>query len=78
MTLLVCLFITLITFMFVKAESASEAGTSRASMNRTEKFNAAKGVQSNYNEYKDFHSREAEAHILRIIYGDVWNVQSRR
>lgn len=49
--------------MFVKAESAGEVGTSRASMNRTGKFNAAKGVQSNYNEYKDFHSREVEGHI---------------
>ena len=49
--------------MFVKAESAGEVGTSRASMNRTEKFNAAKGVQPNYNEYKDLHSREVEAHI---------------
>lgn len=49
--------------MFVKDKSASEIGTSRASMNRTGKFNAAKGVQTNYNEYKDFHSREVEAHI---------------
>ena len=36
--------------MFVKDKSASEIGTSRASMNRTGKFNAAKGVQTNYNE----------------------------
>lgn len=49
--------------MFVKDKSASDIGTSRASTNRTEKFNAAKGVQTNYNEYKDFHSREVEAHI---------------
>ena len=49
--------------MFVKAESAAELGTSRASMNRTGKFNAAKGVHTHYNEYKDFHSREVEAHI---------------
>lgn len=49
--------------MFVKPESAAELGTSRASMNRTGKFNAAKGVHSHYNEYKDFHSREIEAHI---------------
>ena len=40
--------------MFVKAESAGEVGTSRESMNLTVKFNAAKGIQSNYNEYKDF------------------------
>ena len=49
--------------MFVKDKSASEIGTSRASMNQTGKFNAAKGVQTNYNEYKDFHLREVEAHI---------------
>ena len=49
--------------MFVKPESAAELGTSRASMNRTGTFNAAKGVHSHYNEYKDFHSREIEAHI---------------
>lgn len=49
--------------MFVKAESAAEIGTSRASMNRTGKFNAAKGVQTHYNEYKDSHSRQIEAHI---------------
>lgn len=49
--------------MFVKNDSAAEIGTSRASMNRCGKTNAAKGVHSNYNEYKDFHSRELEAHI---------------
>ena len=49
--------------MFVKDKSASEIGTSRASMNRTAKFTTAKGVQTNYNEYKDFPSREMEAHI---------------
>ena len=49
--------------MFVKNASAAELGTSRASMNRTGKFNAAKGVKTHYNEYKDFHSREVEAHI---------------
>lgn len=49
--------------MFVKAESAAEISTSRASVNRTGKFSAAKGVQTHYNEYKDFHSREIEAHM---------------
>lgn len=49
--------------MFVKNESAAELGTSRANMNRTGKTNAAKGVHNNYNEYKDFHSREVESHI---------------
>ena len=32
-------------------------------MNRTGKTTAAKGVHSNYNEYKEFHEREVEAHI---------------
>ncbi|KAL9977376.1 hypothetical protein ACROYT_G014769 [Oculina patagonica] len=49
--------------MFVKNASAAELGTSRASMNRIGKFNAAKGVKTHYNEYKDFHSREVEVHI---------------
>ena len=49
--------------MFVKNASAAELGASRASMHRTGKFNAAKGVKTHYNEYKDFHSREVEAHI---------------
>jgi len=49
--------------MFVKDESAAEVCTSRASMNRCGKSNAAKGVHNNYNEYKEFHLREVEAHI---------------
>ncbi|CAB3990580.1 hypothetical protein AC249_AIPGENE23166 [Paramuricea clavata] len=32
-------------------------------MNRTGKYNAAKGVEHHYNEYKEFHQREIEAHI---------------
>lgn len=48
---------------FVKAKSAAELGTSAASINRTGKTNAKKGVHSNYNEYKEFHEREVEAHI---------------
>ena len=48
--------------LFVK-DSFSEVGTSKASMNRTGKTNAAKGVHNNYNEYKDFSDRETEAHI---------------
>lgn len=44
-------------------DSFSEVGTSKASMNRTGKTNAAKGVHNNYNEYKDFSDRETEAHI---------------
>jgi len=49
--------------MFVDDGSAAEIGTSRASINRTGKTNAAKGVHNHYNEYKDFHAREVEAHI---------------
>ena len=44
-------------------QSAAEVGTSAASINRTGKTNARKGIQSNYNDYKDFHEREMEAHI---------------
>jgi hypothetical protein len=32
-------------------------------MNRTGKYNAAKGVENHHNEYKEFHDREIEAHI---------------
>ena len=38
-------------------------GTSRASMNRTGKTTASKGIDQTYNEYKEFHEREVEAHI---------------
>lgn len=49
--------------MFVKHSSSAEVGTSRSSMNRTGKTNASKGVHNHYNEYKEFHQREVEAHI---------------
>ena len=45
----------------------AEIGTSRASMNRTAKTNASKGVHNHYNEYKDFHTREIEAHICALF-----------
>lgn len=48
--------------LFVK-DSYSEIGTSKASMNRTGKTNASKGVHNHYNEYKEFSDRETEAHI---------------
>ena len=32
-------------------------------MNRTGKTRAAQGVDKQYNEYKDFHQAEIEAHI---------------
>lgn len=49
--------------IFVDDSSCAEIGTSRASINRTGKTNAAKGVPNHYNEYKEFHEREVEAHI---------------
>ncbi|KAK3741568.1 hypothetical protein QZH41_012511 [Actinostola sp. cb2023] len=48
---------------FVSDGSAREIGTSRASMNRVGKTRAAQGVKKYYNEYKDFHQCEVEAHI---------------
>ena len=56
--------------MFVNDASATEVGTSHASMNRTVKTNAAKGVQNNYNEYKELHRRVA---CLCSIHGFEWN-----
>ena len=50
--------------MFVSHASAGEIGTTSASINRTGKTNAAKGVESHFNEYSEFHTRETEAHIL--------------
>ncbi|XP_028414794.1 uncharacterized protein LOC114537881 [Dendronephthya gigantea] len=49
--------------IFSSHSSVNEIGTSRASMNRTGKINASKGVENNYNEYKEFHLCETEAHI---------------
>ena len=46
--------------MFVNHSSAAEIGTTRASINRTGKTNAGKGVE---NHYSEFHARETEAHI---------------
>lgn len=34
-----------------------------ASINRTGKTNASKGVENHYNEYSEFHARETEAYI---------------
>lgn len=50
--------------MFVNHSSSSEVGTTSASINRTGKSNAAKGIESHYNEYSEFHQCEVEAHIL--------------
>ncbi|KXJ11341.1 hypothetical protein AC249_AIPGENE23188 [Exaiptasia diaphana] len=49
--------------LFVNHSSASEVGTTMASINRTGKSNAAKDCHNHYNEYNEFHSRETEAHI---------------
>lgn len=58
------LFLNQVEFnTFVDHTSSAEVGTTRASINRTGKTNAAKGVSSNYNEYKEFHQCEVEAHI---------------
>ena len=46
--------------MFVQDSSSKELGTTRASINRTAKTNAAKGIESHFNEYKDFHKCEVE------------------
>ena len=53
--------------MFVKHSSAAEIGTTSASINRTGKTNAAKGVESHFNEYSEFHAREIEARILASV-----------
>jgi len=50
--------------MFFKEESATEIGTSCASMNRTGTTNAKKGPHKDYNAYRDFHERGFEGHIL--------------
>lgn len=57
-------FVSQIEFSrFVRHSSGGEVGTTRSSMNRTGKTTAAKGVEKKYNEYKEFHDREVEAHI---------------
>ena len=48
---------------FVDHSTVAEKGTTRASMNRTGKTNAAKGVENHYNEYSVFNTREFEAHV---------------
>ncbi|CAB3986486.1 hypothetical protein AC249_AIPGENE16794 [Paramuricea clavata] len=49
--------------MFCKSDSGNELGTTKASMNRTRKTNASAGPGKKYNEYKEFHQCELEAHI---------------
>jgi len=49
--------------IFLKDDSAPEIGTTTATINRTGKTNAKKGVDD-YNAYRDFHDREVEGHIL--------------
>ena len=62
--------------MFVDHSSAAEVGTTRASINRTGKTNAAKGVENHYNEYSEFHAREIEAHMC-LFYGNDRNENNR-
>lgn len=50
--------------MFVSHASGGEMGTSMASINRTGKTNASKGVENHFIEYSEFHNWEVEAHIL--------------
>ncbi|PFX23522.1 hypothetical protein AWC38_SpisGene11929 [Stylophora pistillata] len=50
--------------LFAKESSATEIGTSYASMNRSGKTNARKGPEKDYNSYKDFFDRQTEAHIV--------------
>lgn len=50
--------------LFFSNDSVGDVGSSCASINRTGKNNAKKGPQVDYNEYKDFHDREIEAHII--------------
>ena len=50
--------------MFFNEDSASEIGTSCASMNRPGKTNAKRGPNKDYNAYRDFHERELEGHIV--------------
>ncbi len=57
------IFIKLEFKMFVNHSSVEERGTTRASINRTGKTNAAKGAENHFNEYSEFHAREIEAHI---------------
>ena len=51
--------------MFVNHSSAAEIGTTRASINRTGKTNAANGVENHMNivNFMPGRSREVEAHI---------------
>ena len=49
--------------MFVNHSSAAEVATSRASINRTGKTNATKGVENHFNEHSGFQKREIEAHL---------------
>ena len=59
-----CTFLTQIeNKIFLKDDSAPEIGTTTATINRTGKTNAKKGVDD-YNAYRDFHDREVEGHIL--------------
>ena len=48
---------------FVDHSSVAEKCTTQVNMNRMGKTSAAKGVEKNYNEYSEIHTREFEAHV---------------
>ena len=65
--------------LFFKECSASEIGTSCASMNRTGKSNAKKGPDEDYNAYRDFIDRETEAHIIArwMVFAGMNDLESK-
>ena len=66
--------------MFYKEDSATEIGTSCASMNRTGKTNAKKGPLKDYNAYQDFHDREFESHVVSAFmdYAGMKSVEGQK
>ena len=66
--------------MFYKEDSATEIGTSCASMNRTGKTNAKKGPHKDYNAYRDFHDREFESHVVSAFmeYAEMKSVEGQQ
>lgn len=49
---------------FFNESSASDLGTTCASMHRTGKINAKRGPEKDFNAYREFHDRELQSHIL--------------
>ena len=63
--------------MFFKEDSATEIGTSCASMNRTGKTNSKKGP---HNAYRDFHEREFESRVVSAFmeYAGMKSVEGQK